>query len=156
TDLKWGEFESMGFGDLEADGKKLQFDLTEGARHARAAKRATLSWNDFSSAGFTRTVVPLNATLQFSTPVATTISAWPSHSAEIQKKLKKTQRALPPFGWDTEPIVGSEEMVEEAFVDVFCDLIYGGGWLDMERGEELDRDCNWALVSLTFGFGWYF
>ena len=32
TDLKWGEFETMGFGGLEPDEKKLQFDLTEGAR----------------------------------------------------------------------------------------------------------------------------
>ena len=32
TDLKWGEFEAMGFGDLAADNKKLQFDLTESAR----------------------------------------------------------------------------------------------------------------------------
>lgn len=32
TDLKWGEFEVMGFGDLGADDKKLQFDLTESAR----------------------------------------------------------------------------------------------------------------------------
>ena len=32
TDLKWGEFEMMGFGDVGADDKKLQFDLTEGAR----------------------------------------------------------------------------------------------------------------------------
>lgn len=33
TDLKWGEFESMGFGGLGVeDNKKLQFDLTEGAR----------------------------------------------------------------------------------------------------------------------------
>ena len=32
TDLKWGEFESMGFGSVGADDKKLQFDLTEGAR----------------------------------------------------------------------------------------------------------------------------
>lgn len=31
TDLKWGEFESMGFGGL-GDEKKLQFDLTESAR----------------------------------------------------------------------------------------------------------------------------
>ena len=35
TDLKWGEFEAMGFGDLGADDKKLQFDLTEGARAVR-------------------------------------------------------------------------------------------------------------------------
>lgn len=44
-------------------------------------------------------------------------------------------------------MVGSEEVIEDAFVDVFCDLVYGGGWMDLERYEELDRDCNWALVS---------
>jgi hypothetical protein len=63
--------------------------------------------------------------------------------------MKKTQRSLPPFGWDTEPIIGSEEMVEEAFIDVFCDLIYGGGWMDLERAEEFDRECNWAMVNLS-------
>ncbi|KAG6829199.1 hypothetical protein H0H92_005327, partial [Tricholoma furcatifolium] len=126
TDLRWGEFESMGFSELE-DEKKLQFDLTESARTERAAKRESLSWNDFSAAGFTRTDGSLSATLQFSRPVAKTISAWPAHSAEMSKKLKKTEKALPPFGWDTEPVVVNEEVIEEAFVDVFCDLIYGGG-----------------------------
>ena len=43
--------------------------------------------------------------------------------------------------------MGSEEMIEEAFMDVFCDLVYGGGWMDIERGEETDRECNWALVN---------
>ncbi|KDR72869.1 hypothetical protein GALMADRAFT_73169 [Galerina marginata CBS 339.88] len=146
TDLKWGEFESMGFSGL-GDEKKLQFDLTESARTERTAKRQTLSWNDFSSAGFSRMDAPLSATLQFSTPLANTISSWPAQNAEISKKLKKTQRALPAFGWDTEPVIGSEEVIEEAFIDVFCDLIYGGGWMDLERGEMLDRDCNWALVE---------
>ena len=37
TDLKWGEFEAMGFGSLVADDKKLQFDLTESARAVRLA-----------------------------------------------------------------------------------------------------------------------
>jgi hypothetical protein len=167
ADLKWGEFETMGFTGLGTTEKKLQFDLTEGARmvrlqafqstsllkevfsyaQARAAKRTTLNWNDFSVAGFSRTDAPLSATLQFSTPVTNTISSWPSHSAEISKKLKKTQKALPPFGWDTEPVMGQEEVIEEAFLDVFCDLIYGGGWMDLERVEETDRECNWALVS---------
>ena len=114
----------------------------------RAAKRQTLSWNDFSSSGFTRMDAPLSATLQFSTPLTTTISSWPAHSADIHKKLK-TQKALPAFGWDTEPVVGNEEIIEESFLDVFCDLIYGGGWMDLERGEMLDRDCNWALVSFS-------
>ncbi|KAH9931491.1 uncharacterized protein B0H18DRAFT_1116292 [Fomitopsis serialis] len=63
-----------------ADGEKLPFDLTEGARAARATKRATiLTWQDFSS-GFSRTDAPLNATLQFSTPVTNTVNSWPAHS----------------------------------------------------------------------------
>lgn len=55
-------------------------------------------------------------------------------------------------------MVGSEEVIEEAFVDVFCDLVYGGGWMDLERYEELDRDCNWALVSnfhIIWGYVFY-
>ncbi|EPS99892.1 hypothetical protein FOMPIDRAFT_85683 [Fomitopsis schrenkii] len=71
TDLKWDEFEIMGFGELSDD--KLQFDLKEGARADRAAKRATLTWQDFSSSGFSRTDAPLNAKLQFSTLVMNTI-----------------------------------------------------------------------------------
>jgi len=148
TDLKWGEFEASGFGNVLADEKKLQFDLTEGAREARRAKRQTLTWNDFSQAGFTRMDDPLNTTLQFSTPVAATINQWPTQNAEISRKLKKTQKSLPPFGWDTEPVMASEEVIEEAFVGVFCDLVYGGGWMDIERGEEVDRECNWALVRI--------
>ena len=149
TDQKWGEFEESGFGNVLADEKKLQFDLTEGAREARRVKRQTLTWNDFSQAGFTRMDDPLNTTLQFSTPVTTTINQWPTQNAEISKKLKKTQKSLPPFGWDTEPVMASEEVIEEAFVGVFCDLVYGGGWMDIERGEEVDRECNWALVRIT-------
>ena len=148
TDLKWGEFEASGFGGL-ADDKKLQFDLTEGARAARRAKRQTLTWNDFSQAGFSRMDDPLHTTLQFSAPLSTTINQWPAQNAEISKKLKKTQKSLPPFGWDTEPVMAAEEVVEEAFVDVFCDLVYGGGWMDIERGEEVDRECNWALVRIA-------
>ena len=80
--------------------------------------------------------------------VANSIQSWPEQQADLARKLKKTQRTLPPFGWDTEPVMGSEEVVEEAFLDVFCDLIYGGGWMDDERREETDRECNWALVSV--------
>jgi len=31
-------------------------------------------------------------------------------------------------------------------MDVSCDLMYCGGWMEMER-EEVDRECYWALVS---------
>ncbi|KAH9172544.1 hypothetical protein EDB89DRAFT_1851067 [Lactarius sanguifluus] len=146
TDLKWGEFEAMGFGGLDPAEKKLQFDLTESARTSRAAKRATLTWTDFSSSGFSRTDAPLSATLQFSSPLVNSISSWPEQQADITRKLKKTQKSLPPFGWDTEPVMGTEAVIEESFVDVFCDLVYGGGWMDLER-EDVDRECNWTLIE---------
>ena len=38
---------------------------------------------------------------------------------------------------DTEPFVGAEAIIEEAFIDVFCDLVYGGGWINIRREEEL-------------------
>ncbi|KAJ3522710.1 hypothetical protein NMY22_g11772 [Coprinellus aureogranulatus] len=134
TDLKWGEFEDMGF-DSGNTADKLRFDLTESARQERKSKRQTLDWNDFSTSGFSRMDAPLSATLQFSTPVLQTVSTWPAQQAEIHKKLKKQQKSLPAFGWDTEPVLGSEEVVEASFLDVFCDLIYGGGWMDLERGK---------------------
>ncbi|KAI9507647.1 hypothetical protein F5148DRAFT_1306912 [Russula earlei] len=146
TELKWGEFEAMGFGGLEPSEKKLQFDLTESARMSRTAKRTTLTWTDFSASGFSRMDAPLSATLQFSSPLANSISSWPEQQADITRKLKKTQKSLPPFGWDTEPVMGAEAIIEEAFMDVFCDLVYGGGWMDTER-EEVDRECNWALIE---------
>jgi hypothetical protein len=94
----------------------------------------------------TRTDAPLNATLQFSTPLVNSISSWPEQQADITRKLKKIQNSLPPLRWDTEPVMGAEVIIEEAFMDVFCDLMYGGGWMGVER-EEVDRECNWALVS---------
>lgn len=143
TDAKWGAFESFGFSDNSKN--KLAFDLTESARKSRTEKRETLSWNDFSSSGFTRTDEPLSATLEFSTPVTSSISSWESQSAEIHRKLKKAQKNLPPFGWDTTPVLGREEMIEEGFLEVFASLIYGSGWMD--RSETTFRDCNWALVE---------
>ncbi|KAL0948044.1 hypothetical protein HGRIS_010669 [Hohenbuehelia grisea] len=176
TDLKWGEFESMGFGGLGRDDeaeRKLQFDLNESARMSRAEKRQTLSWNDFSSAGFSRTDVPLSATLQFSTPLSLSVSSFSERETELNRKLRKAQqqsnKGLPPFTWDMSPILAGEEVVEEGFVDVFCDLVWGTGWMEFELerldaealvagsshtgiGKEadwvaLDRDCNWALVE---------
>jgi hypothetical protein len=35
ADMRWGEFETMGFSGLDTTEKKLQFDLTEGARNVR-------------------------------------------------------------------------------------------------------------------------
>ncbi|KAJ7627265.1 hypothetical protein FB45DRAFT_795432 [Roridomyces roridus] len=176
TDFKWGEFETLGFGSLGNESTnssggggaggietRLKFDLTENARAERMAKRETLSWNDFSSSGFSRGDAPLSATLQFSAPLpllsANSNSSSGSGSSgggglnpEMTKKLKKAHKALPAFGWDTAPVMGPEEVVEEAFVDVFCDLIWGGGWGERAAGvggagADIARECSWALVE---------
>jgi len=42
------------------------------------------------------------------------------------------QKSLPPFGWDTKPVMGAEVIIEKAFMDVFCDLMYGQ-WMDENR-----------------------
>jgi hypothetical protein len=94
---------------------------------------------------------PLSTTLQFSPPLINSISSWPEQQTDITRKVKKLQKSLPPFGWDTEPVMGAEVIIEESFIDVFCDLVYGGGWIDFGR-DEVDRECNWALVSNLTGF----
>jgi hypothetical protein len=111
-----------------------------------------MSWDDFSNAGFSRTDAPLDGVLQFSAPIAKNIESWPDKQEEMRRRLRKAQKALPTFGWDTNPVLGTEEWVEEAFVDVFCDLVYGAGWMDTDRTDEVERECNWALVG---AFGWF-
>ena len=106
------------------------------ALQSRAAKRTTLIWTDFSSTGFSRMDVLLSTTL---TPLINSSSAC---SGAANRYL------LPPFGWDTEPVMGAEVVIEESFIAVFRDLVYGGGWIDIER-DQVDRECNWALVSST-------
>jgi hypothetical protein len=126
--------------------------ITTLALQSREPKRTSLTWTDFSSSGFTRTDAPLSTTLQFNTPLVNPISSRREQQADITRKLKKRQKSPPPFGWDTEPVMGAEVIIGEAFIDVFCDLLYGGGWMDIER-EEVDRECNWALVSTSFWEG---
>ncbi|KAK0449095.1 uncharacterized protein EV420DRAFT_1483290 [Desarmillaria tabescens] len=93
TDLKWGKFESLGFGGLG------QEKLTE-----QSAKRPVLSWNDPSPIGFTRSdITPLSVTLQFPPPMSTTISSY--QPAEYAKKLKMAAKHILVFGWDTEPVI---------------------------------------------------
>ena len=44
--------------------------------------------------------------------------------------------------------MGGEEVIEEAFVDVFCDLIYGGGWMDDERSDHAFHEVFWRMGTL--------
>ncbi|KIY74238.1 hypothetical protein CYLTODRAFT_448003 [Cylindrobasidium torrendii FP15055 ss-10] len=139
NDFKWGEFAELGFSGLNDGDKKLQFDLTETARSDRFVKRSTLSWNDFSSDGFTRTdISPL---MEFS-PALVPHQSPHTDSPANGKKLKKSAKA-PVFNWDTTPVGGQEEVVEEAFLDAFCDIVCSWPTTDIEA----ERECNWAMIE---------
>ncbi|KAI5822428.1 hypothetical protein K523DRAFT_335222, partial [Schizophyllum commune Tattone D] len=149
TELKWGEFEALGF-DEQGVQDKLKFDLGESARsapQARKVKRGTISWNDFSSDGFLRGDDGLDDGLRFTldNPLGIGVSAHPLNEkeikerhAELTKKLKKREKAsactsLPAFGWDTAPVLGPDVLTEESFLDVYCDLLCGGWQTPSER-----------------------
>ena len=142
-----GEFEAMGSGGLDPPEKKLEFDFTESARmvhfslfpgffrtavitvgcccsHERQAKHFDQGKNLVQWLLAQR--VPLSATLQFSSLLINSISSWPEQQADITRKDAEISS---PFGWDTEPVMGAQTVTEEVFVDVFCDLVYGGGWI---------------------------
>ncbi|KAL1658464.1 hypothetical protein GGF50DRAFT_120835 [Schizophyllum commune] len=183
TDLKWGEFEALGF-DEQGVQDKLKFDLGESARSARKVKRGTISWNDFSSDGFLRGDDGLDVGLRFTldNPLGVGAAAHPLNEkeikerhAELTKKLKKREKSLPAFGWDTAPVLGPDVLIEESFLDVYCDLLCGGwqtpsepsvpphpadghppGTPDRHRRRpsmgglseaDLARECNWAMVE---------
>lgn len=95
--------------------------------------------------GFLREDGSLSETLQFDTPISSSISGWPSHADEIHRKLKKTQKVLPVFGWDTSPVAGQDWTIEEGFTGAWADLLLSTGWAD--RRETTFRDANWAMVS---------
>ncbi|KAL1744757.1 hypothetical protein HDZ31DRAFT_63819 [Schizophyllum fasciatum] len=167
TDLKWGEFEALGF-DEQGVQDKLKFDLGESARSARKVKRGTISWNDFSSDGFLRGDDGLDEGLRFTldNPLGTGTSTHPLNEKE----------SLPAFGWDTAPVLGPDVLIEEAFLDVYCDLLCGGwqapaepsvpppqsldghspGTPDRHRRRpsigglseaDLAKECNWAMAE---------
>ncbi|KAJ3739811.1 hypothetical protein DFH05DRAFT_500906 [Lentinula detonsa] len=162
TDEKWGNFEYTGFGGDESTEKKLQFDLTESARAARSIKRETLDWSSFSSSGFSRSDTPLQTALQLTVPpqlnLSTSLTPLNSPSSpnpsppitpsESRKLKKKGKNGAPTFSWDVEPVLGPEQIIEEAFLDVYCDLLRGSGWSEALHSVISDnRPCNWALVE---------
>ena len=62
-------------------------------------------------------------------------------TSRYRAQVEKDQESLQPFGWDIGPVMGTGVIIEEAFMDILCDLMYGGGWMEIER-EEVDRECN--------------
>ncbi|OWZ45114.1 hypothetical protein C356_03199 [Cryptococcus neoformans c45] len=153
---------------------RLQFDLNESAKLSIAEKRQTMDWNEFAapSGGFNRTDPLLDVSLSFSPPISSTIASWPKERDQLAKRLHKAQKDAVPFHYDTLPVFGRDVpfpndddrmslggraggmeqvdgkggvYVEEAWIDVWADLMLGAGWVDRE--ELTFREANWAIVE---------
>jgi len=166
TERKWGEFEAMGFGGLDPAEKNLQFDLTESARTVRLdfgsvvllmfTYRVAVVSGEMNDAHLDGFLVHWIHSHRRATERDPTVQH-PPHELELvlagatsryHAQVEKDSEVSPTFGWDIEPVMGTGVIIEEAFMDVFCDLMYGSGWMEIER-EEVDRECNWALVRVT-------
>ncbi len=45
--------------------------------------------------------------------------------------------------------MGTKTIIEEAFIDVFCDFVYGGGWIDVGRNGK--KVCWTSYISKLAG-----
>jgi len=147
TELKLGEFEATGFRGLDLAEKKLYRKYPDDpsryrlcsvtnvhlpccSREPRNERRSLGRISrPLDSVSPTRHATERDATIRHPPRKFNIVLA--GQQADITRELKKTQKSLPPFGWDTEPVLGTEVIVEEAFIDRFCDLMYGGGWMEI-------------------------
>ncbi|KAE9390399.1 hypothetical protein BT96DRAFT_344883 [Gymnopus androsaceus JB14] len=70
----------------------------------------------------------------------------------LAKRLKKKEKPLPPFTHDTTPLLGSEALVEAAFVDVWVDLVcwgFAGGGMGMEGSDSDYANSNSTALTLS-------
>ncbi|KAJ9103647.1 hypothetical protein QFC19_004222 [Naganishia cerealis] len=115
-----------------------------------------MDWADFSSpsGGFDRMPSALANSLAISQPlVREHLRHWPAEREELRRKLRKGHKELPSFdAYDYRfrvPDEGTENegamWIEEPFLDVWADLLMGGGWMDTD--ELTYRPANWVILE---------
>ncbi|CAD6899837.1 unnamed protein product [Tilletia controversa] len=162
---QWGDFMSDGFSGTDAS--KLTFDLRESQRKVRTQAPENRQWSDFATAGFTVNDYGLDNVLNFDDGLKEEMERWPGERAELNERLRQTQKRLPHFPYDTTPRVvasptqaaldgesapgqGQQHMhpisrMDETFPEVWADYLVGCGWSN--RDELTHRNANFAVVQ---------
>ncbi|GAA5992010.1 hypothetical protein JCM10908_000695 [Rhodotorula pacifica] len=136
---EWAKFGEIGFQDV--DSKKLEFDLTEGEREAARRKRDTLDWSTFETAGFAGREMFSSSDLVFHQNIGQRVTTWPSSQKDISQRIRETEKALPPFPYDTTPREEGRLKIDALFFEAWADVLVGGGW----ARDEL-KESNFALI----------
>lgn len=159
ADKAWEEFLQEGFSG--SDPNKLAFNLTESERKARMKGRKSLQWSQFEQNGFSPADDGLNDVLAFDDLLEQDLKRWPEDRAELLEKIRKTNKAMPAFDYDTTPLVVSSpsmsgdaqgqweekpfSRMDDIFPEVYADILLGNGWSN--RDELTHRNANFAIVQ---------
>ncbi|KAI5481457.1 hypothetical protein MNV49_004213 [Pseudohyphozyma bogoriensis] len=136
---EWSEFGELGFKDIESS--KLEFDLSESERTRVKAKHETMDWGTFETMGFGReTFSPSD--LIFRQNITATLQNWPGSKQVIDRKLRETEEALPPFPYDTTPHEEGRVFIDANFFEAWADVLVSGGW----ARDEL-KESSFALIQ---------
>lgn len=127
TEKDWFSFASAGFQAAPKD--KLRFDLNESARQRhRGPQRGTRDWTDFSQAGFLGQDV-LDRDLSFDTTLSDSVSHLADEKTRWDKLMRKAEKGLPEFPYDTTPHEGRSILCDEYFFEAWADVLVSSGWL---------------------------
>jgi len=159
VDKKWGDFINEGFS--APDQSKLAFDLKESERKARKQRPDSVQWDTFEKSGFVQKDDGLASVLSFDDTFRDEMDKWPAERAELMEKLRKTNKMMPAFPYDTTPYIVSSptldqsEMgqwatkpvsrIDEVFAEVYADVLLGNGWSN--RDEQTHRNANFIVVQ---------
>lgn len=142
VEKQWSGFISKGFeGGVTETEKKLEFDLDESEKQQRRQRRETMDWDSFAGSGFAGRETYTAKELLFNTQVSNKVTNWPTEEKDLSKKLSKTNKILPPFPYDIEPIEISPILVDDNFFEAWVDALIASGW----TRDEL-KEVSWVLV----------
>ncbi|KAH8920615.1 hypothetical protein BT69DRAFT_396164 [Atractiella rhizophila] len=142
VEKEWSSFTNMGFGDGLVEEKKLQFDLTESERTGRKTKHDTMDWGTFASSGFSGRETYLQMDLDFSSSVKQQVTSWPERRAELSQQLRKTEKQLPAFPYNVQPVEERPIMLDDTFFEAWADVLISSGWTRDEN-----KESSWGLIQ---------
>lgn len=143
------------------DQSKLTFDLRESERKARSQRPGSVQWSQFEKSGFVMADDGLASVLTFDDGLRDDLEKWPAERAELMEKLRKTNKMMPTFAYDTRPYIVSSPTLDttttgqwdakpisqfdEVFAEVYADILLGNGWSN--RDEQTHRTANFVVVQ---------
>ncbi|KAH9817836.1 hypothetical protein DFH28DRAFT_960877 [Melampsora americana] len=123
-DLETQRFKSLDLNETGSETeKKLEFDLDESEKQRRRQRRETMDWDSFAGNGFAGRETFTSKELLFNTNVSNKVNNWSIEEKDISKKLSKTNKILPPFPYDIEPIELPKILVDDNFFEAWVDAL---------------------------------